>query len=333
MKTKRVQIWIHAFIWVYMISTLWIFVDISYFQYERAFTYFSFYILSWVFHALLFYFNYIYLIPQFLFKRKYVTYVCLLVIASIINFYVHAGLWNEVNFWKYFFNPKPDHFWHLIYWQIRLIFISTGIKLWELWMISEKNKGRLKKEIKNSELQFLKSQMSPHFLFNTLNNIFGLSIKEDKKTSEALGQLKDMMEYISQLEQGEKILLKSEIQSLKNFISLSALRYNVKISSQFETIHDGFYIEPMLLLPFIENAFKHGDTSQNGKVNISLTESENWLQFSVINDKSIAKQKDEVSGVGIQNVKKRIKLLYPQHQFEIKETHTSFSIYLSIPLS
>lgn len=200
------------------------------------------------------------------------------------------------------------------------------------WVKINTQKAALEEEIKTTEYLFLKSQMSPHFLFNTLNNIYGLSITNHEKTPEAIAQLKGLMSYIEVYESGQKITLEEEYTHLTNYIALNELRYAVKVNWLIKVSNSSLLIEPMLLLPIIENAFKHGDTSEHGVINIYFSEKNNKLNFECSNG-IINTKKDKTSGIGIQNIQRRLSLLYPNtSSITLDKSVELFDIKISIKL-
>ena len=250
--------------------------------------------------------------------------------ASCLNIYYHALLWGAFDD-NGIFGIAADHFPVLVSWQIILFMNSCGIWIWERWMSSEKNKLDLENEVKSTELLYLKSQMSPHFLFNTLNNIYSLSLNTRQETSQAIGDLKSMMQYVAHFESGECVKLSTEVEYLQNYIALNQLRFPVQVNFNADIKNKEFKIEPMLFLPFIENAFKHGDTSIGGKIDIYLSQFGKKISFMVENDLSKNKRKDEVSGIGNENVRKRIQLIYPfNSQLDIEESENKYSVSLSL---
>lgn len=193
----------------------------------------------------------------------------------------------------------------------------------------EKQAQELLIENKKTELAYLRSQMNPHFLFNTLNNIYSLVYQKSEKSLPALEKLTAMLRY--GLYEGEdKVALEKEINNIQNFINLEEMRYafplniHFKIDGNIETIK----LPPFLLLPIIENAFKHGDMKK--VLDIDLKVLDKQLRFEVKNQIKI-KQKDRLGGIGLENIKKRLKLIYNQdYQFLINKNETNFGILLVI---
>lgn len=203
----------------------------------------------------------------------------------------------------------------------------------------------LKKELGQStaSFDFLRSQINPHFLFNALNTIYGTAIEEGaERTSEGIEKLGDMMRFMLQENMQEKIALSREIDYLNNYISLQRLRTDtnpiVKICSAIEQPVVPVQIAPMLLIPFVENAFKHGiSLREPSHINITLEMKEKTLFFDVYNSKHIRLANDperDKSGIGLNNVRQRLQLLYPKkHELVVRETAKDFFVHLTIQLS
>lgn len=198
---------------------------------------------------------------------------------------------------------------------------------------------KLEVEIQNINIEkdFLKSQLNPHFLFNTLNNLYGLSVKKDDSAPEVILNLSDIMSYTLYESNSEKVPLEKEIDFIRNYFELEKMRYPKDKDIQLEISGDeqisGLYIAPLLTFTFIENAFKYGLKSQNPFIKQEVIINDNQFLFIVENDKERISEKNKFGGIGIENIKKRLQLLYPnQHQLEIKNLENSFRIELKINL-
>ena len=203
----------------------------------------------------------------------------------------------------------------------------------------------LQKELKRSSanIDFLRSQINPHFLFNALNTLYGTAIQENAdRTSEGIQKLGDMMRFMLQENVQDKISLAREIDYLNNYISLQRLRTDsnpiVQIQTQIQDRENLFQIAPMLLIPFVENAFKHGISFREpSHIKITLEIKDNTLYFDVSNSKHFRNDNDpekDKSGIGLENVKQRLKLSYPnKHELIIRDTPKEFFVHLTIQLA
>ncbi|MBC7934784.1 MAG: histidine kinase [Rhizobacter sp.] len=222
-----------------------------------------------------------------------------------------------------------------IYYALVYIVLGTIVFFLDHQLSSQKNEAQLKQERINAELAFLRSQVSPHFLFNSLNNIYSLSYKKSDNAPDAILKLSELTRYML-YEKQDQVLLEKEWGYIRNFISLQQLRYesplNLQLSLKAEI--DTIYIAPYLLIPFVENAFKHGDVhDKENPMIIGLECSEEEVIFKVKN-KIVFQQKDKDGGIGLGNVRRRLELLYPgSHQLIINEQKENFDICLKIKLS
>lgn len=176
----------------------------------------------------------------------------------------------------------------------------------------------LKEQQLLSELHFLKAQLQPHFFFNTLNNIYGLALKQSTNTAPLIAKLAEMMRYILYRADEKLVPLSDEVNFIENYVAVERVRYRTAIQIDLETqgIDEATVISPLLLLPFVENAFKHGiqEEQNEGFVKILIIKTEYEIMMEVSN--SIAAGKNVVGGIGLANVKKRLEILYPD-QYEV----------------
>ena len=287
----------------------------------------------------LFYLNAYVFIPRFVYAKRFGQYlVVLLVLFCLTTF------WDMFAF--YLFIPGL-HFTMLKLWSSTLldlptfVFIVIGSAAFRLIADRIREQQRIKeKETENlkTELSFLRSQVSPHFMFNVLNNMVALARKKSDLLEPSLIKLSSLLRYMLYETDEDKVLLEKEVEYLKSYIELQAQRFgrNVDIRTTFEPVTDGFVIEPMLLIPFVENAFKHGTgLVPQAQIDIGLTLVQGQLNFSVRNrfNESVEWEKDKTSGIGLTNVKRRLNLLYPNsHSLEIIKAEGWFSVLLKLNL-
>jgi hypothetical protein len=194
-----------------------------------------------------------------------------------------------------------------------------------------------------ASFDFLRSQINPHFLFNALNTLYGTALQEGaERTGEGVQKLGDMMRFMLQENMQEKISLSREIDYLENYISLQKLRTDpissISIRTDIREQVPTIQIAPMLLIPFVENAFKHGISFREAShITITLDVKDNTLSFDVYNSKHIKVESDperDKSGIGLNNVRQRLQLMYPRkHDLVIRETAKDFFVHLTIQLS
>jgi two-component system, LytTR family, sensor kinase len=218
---------------------------------------------------------------------------------------------------------------------ISYIFNATFFKMIDDFFKNEKIKNDLKSEKTVAELAFLKSQLNPHFLFNTLNNIYVLTYQKSDKAPAAMLKLAEIMRYMLYESNEPLVDLEQEVKYLTNMIELQKMRYHgtVFIESNMQGNFSGKMIAPLLLAPFVENAFKHGDVGdKDNPLVINLLESHNNVHFSVKNKKR-HQNKDEVGGVGMENVQRRLDLLYAgKYSLDIQDDERLYYCELNVIL-
>jgi LytS/YehU family sensor histidine kinase len=197
--------------------------------------------------------------------------------------------------------------------------------------IKEQENERLK-----SELSFLRSQISPHFMFNVLNSVVSLSRRKPEMVEPVVVKLSELMRYMIYETNDSIVPISKELAYLESYIDLQRIRFgnDIQINFTHELGPTSSSIEPMLLIPFVENAFKHGvGFIENPTIEIELKDSAKELTFHVANKKgaTLNEKKDESSGIGLANVNRRLELLYPSnHELVIKESDSEFEITLTI---
>jgi two-component system, LytTR family, sensor kinase len=287
--------------------------------------------------VILFYTNSLLLIPKLLFKNKIGIYI--LTILLSIALYILLCVFSEVIEHTIFSKPHFHHFFFMIsrffLAALLIIAISTSYKVIIEWFTTQRQKKELETEKLASELAFLKSQINPHFLFNTLNNVYSLAYKKSDDTPDAIIKLSKLMRYMLYESNENQVFLSKEIEYLHNYIDLQKLRLPDKVEIKFDVEGDieGRLIEPMLLIPFVENAFKHGISYIDySEINISIKLSGSELVFIVENKIKNAQVTDESgSGIGLANVKRRLNLLYPgKHKIVIKDKMDEYKVLLKI---
>lgn len=313
-----------------------------------------------IFQAIGVYFNLYFLIPRFLEKGRFAEYMLyllatILVTAALIvpGYYVSA--WISASTFEQLYQRKPEQY--LFFFQVNTLpstvasmTLGMSIKLTKNWIQSkrreqalEKAKLELEKEKLETELKFLKSQFNPHFLFNTINSIFVLINKNPKMASESLAKFSDILRYQLYECNEQQIPLSQELNYLENFIELQKLRHDhneVTLTQQAEILHTGnLVIAPFVLMPFVENAFKHVSKHRDitNWIDLNLRLKENELRLEVSNSTSLHNGSStefmKHGGIGLKNVKRRLDLLYPnQHQLAIREDGEGFHVTLTLQL-
>lgn len=289
----------------------------------------------------IFYINYLLILPTFLNQKKYLWCALAMLVLVLVFGFIKCGLAyyfydivlvrgekkHVMSFWDYYSSAA--------FVSCFFIFLSTILKFVADWFKNEKIKSNLENEKLISELAFLKSQINPHFLFNSLNNIYSLAYQKSEKTPEAVLKLSEIMRYMLYESNENKVSLSDEIRYLENYIELQKLRFKDNAYIKFEVDGDiqNQKITPLVLISFVENAFKHGvATDKENPITIVLNVSGNKLFFQVINKKN-NQNKDETGGIGLQNVKRRLELLYKgQYRFHIEDNEEIYNCELYLNL-
>jgi len=278
------------------------------------------------------------LFPFFLERGKYFLYgiFVVLTIALGAGFYIILfSSWIDYFFRGYYFIAYYS-FWDISLYYVVYIFLSSLLRLARGWFQLQE----MEKEKTMTELKALRSQINPHFLFNSLNSIYSLSRKNSPQVPDKIIQLSDLMRHIIYESDSDKISLEKEIQMVKNYIELQNLRTenSEKIKMNIKGEVKNKKITPFIFLPFIENSFKHGLKGgvENAFVEINLDILDNQLHFEITN--SLGKDKgmedNEYKGIGIENVKQRLELVYPGvHKLKIGKSGNIFKVDLQIRLN
>ena len=208
------------------------------------------------------------------------------------------------------------------------------------WFELEAKKKEVENEKLIAELNFLKEQINPHFLFNTLNNIYYLAYTKSDNTTEVIAKLSQMMRYMIYESNHQQVDLTKEIEYMQSYVSLERLRLNDQIPIDFkvEGNPSGIKVAPLILITFLENAFKHGVTGSNKSawVNLSLKVDGKDCVYTVENSKSngVTSEHGKSSGIGLQNVRRRLELTYPEkYTLEVKDQPDRYSVKLKLALN
>jgi two-component system LytT family sensor kinase len=294
----------------------------------------------------IFYINYTLLIPQLVkVQKKYGLYILsigLLILIMGILKTVLASMNSDIILTQISSDSGKTTFSNLPNYAIRTVFasgffivVSALLKFAIDWFAYERIQRDLESEKKDMELQFLKSQLNPHFLFNSLNNIYSLAYQKSEKTADAILKLSEIMRYMIYESNDRWVSLSKEIEYVQSFIELQKLRFkdgaSVVLSLNGEI--DGQQIVPLILIAFVENAFKHGVANDpKDPILINIIANQKILHFSIQNKKNNG-NKDEMGGVGLNNVERRLQLLYPErYKLNIVNSPTHYNSELMLDL-
>lgn len=303
-------------------------------------------------HVLLAYFHIYYLLPRFILKKRYVQYglillfslVVMMILKTEMNNFFLGVVWPEAHY-------KPEDIYNLNYaisvmlGELYVVGLTTSIKLTMDWVRYQRKTNELQKRNLETELDFLKSQIQPHFFFNTLNNLYALTLDKSDRAPEVVLKLSELMNYILyKANQTRRVSLLEEIKYIQSYLDLESLRFGdrLRINFAIEGLIEGKQVAPLIMLPFIENTFKHGVGNQLKKIDIeiSIKAEEDCVIFEVENPKSAQamnghfKLPEQGGGIGLKNVKRRLDLLYRNHySLQAGEIGDRYKVILKIPSS
>ncbi|MEA3461541.1 MAG: histidine kinase [Bacteroidota bacterium] len=281
--------------------------------------------------------NYL-LLPKFLKQKRYISLGMIVLLILILEpplprilvMILKEEAFNFKNFMDY--NMLPFYFETGL-----IIFIALSIKLFKERNREQEEKNQLETQKLQAELTALKSQLNSHFLFNTLNNLYGLAKKKSDLAPAGILMLSDMLHFVLYECADESYPLQKELDFINNYIELEKLRYGerLRIEMEEELHHSEAKIAPLLLFPFVENSFKHGASKKINEVwiKIRIASNQHQLTFEVENNRQVDQsvKPNTAGGVGLENVQKRLHILYPeQHTLTIRSDDSTFSVHLII---
>ena len=304
--------------------------------------------------AIIFYVGYLWLVPRYFIQNKQLTYILILIAFIVVTHYVatyidRTFLSDPIADAKFreamkMLNGKDQgpkngavfgFLSHLVT-SLLLSGFAIGLGVMEKLKQNEKKQKELEKEKLNSELAFLKNQVSPHFFFNTLNNIYSLIGIDGPTAQDSVLKLSKLMRYLLYESEHGETLMSHEIDFMNNYIDLMKLRLSPKVELviDFPDNFSDFTVPPLLFVPFVENAFKHGVSHRDHSfIHIRMTIENDQINFVSENSIGRSSQSDDLqhSGIGLENVRKRLHLLFPDnHKLTIESNETVFRVNLSI---
>jgi hypothetical protein len=285
---------------------------------------------------LFFYLNFYFLIPKLYFTRKYAYFILALLICFLIVTFLPDFVlpFRETPRMGHRSGPGGSRMFffigHSLIFFLAVVFFSLMLKINNRWKQTEKEKLK-------AELSYFKAQINPHFLFNTLNTIYSLAIQKSPDTSEAVVKLSGMMRYVLSEASQDFVPLEKEIGYISDYIDLQKIRFGETVTIDYNPCEPlpGKTIAPLILIPFIENAFKFGvNPTEKSYIGILIRLEGNELHLNVFNRKVTKKVEAETSsGLGINNTRRRLELLYPQkHRLDVRDNDTDYIVDLFITL-
>ena len=300
-------------------------------------------------HLIAYYSLVYYLLPKFAYRKKYFSFFLLLLfsayatsaIARIMMVYVFEPLLGFIEVKESIIEILTD-IPHLLggylVWVYLFPIFTLVVKLMKDHFERKQKMESLKKDKANAELGFLKAQLHPHFLFNTLNNLYTLTLYKSDQAPDIVLKLGKILDYTMHQDKSTEIPIHKEIELIDDYIDLELLRYGDRLDFSFQQEIDNkeATIVPLVLLSIVENAFKHGASGDHGrpKIYIDLKVKNDLLDFQVFNSRPLLAQADKTNfkkGIGMNNIKRQLVLIYPErHQFKVKETDDSYQVNVII---
>ncbi|WP_348822227.1 sensor histidine kinase [Flavobacterium aestuarii] len=300
-------------------------------------------LIEFALHIPLVYFNLLILIPMFVLKSKYVKYTLSLIASLGLVYLLKTGLtyyiiskniWPEAN--RDYSPFEINHIVAVCIGELYVLAVASSIYLMLTWL-KERDRNKIIIENQNKiKLKYLKNQIQPHFFFNTLNNLYALSLESSSKVPDVIIKLSNLMEYVLyDVDDDQFVPLIKEIDYIQNYIEIEKLRFqNVEVRINLESDIDNVNVPPLLFISLIENAFKHGGVNNDRlKIKINFRVRNSQLEFEIINNFVISPPIGNKKGIGLSNTKKRLKLIF-KNNFVIQQKIklNFYSIKMQIPL-
>lgn len=302
-------------------------------------------LISWILLIGFSYFNHLWLVPQLYLNRRYILFTAFVLLSfaaiiwlpEIIDLLPSQPMLSDLTppagvpgVAPGAVPPKPDFAMEISHFVLLFILsVLISIAYYTQMRLQMTEKQRLE-----TELAHLKAQIQPHFLFNTLNSIYALAIRQDEKTADTVVQLAEFLRYVIRDAQGNRIALEKELAYLRNYVDLQQSRLRDSVIVYFEVAGSpvGMEIVPLILFSFVENAFKHGvSPDEESLIRIRIDILLNGVKLHVFNKKVTVVSPEANSGIGVENARKRLSLLYPQaHELKVTDTPTDYTVDLFI---
>lgn len=287
-------------------------------------------------HIPLVYFNLFILVPRFVLKQKYIQYTISLLISlfgiyllktALTYYLISENIWPEAN--REYHPFEINHIVAVCIGELYVLAMASSVYLTLTWLRERERNRSLRENQFKIKLKYLENQIQPHFFFNTLNNLYALSLESSDKVPDVIIKLSNLMEYVLYDVKGTKFVpLIKEIDYIQNYIEIEKLRFeNVEVTINLESNIEDIKVPPLLFISLVENTFKHGGlNNKNLKIKINCKVLDNKLHFEVLNNFVISQKNDPKGGIGLVNTKKRLKLIY-KNDF-ILEHKTKLNYYI-----
>ncbi len=283
------------------------------------------------------------LLPALFLKKKYKKFILVtLAHAFLFGLTIWLALRFCISIKDYVcYSKYPVFYFHKIFVSIvgnyGITLVAMIFKLFKWWYLDQQYKVELEREKLASELKYLKGQIHPHFLFNTLNNLYALTLKNSNQASDVVLKLSSLLDYMLYCSNLETVKLEKELGILESYIDLEKIRYGDRLNLEYKINGDASKIEvaPLVLFPFVENAFKHGASKDRANPNIKITVNivNSCVELQVINSlPSELKEEDNSNGgIGLKNIRRQLDLLYPDnHELKVEKKNNTYKVVLKI---
>ncbi|PKD17738.1 hypothetical protein APR41_05335 [Salegentibacter salinarum] len=337
--TRKKPLLIHVIVWLILM------VILLYQAYNNNGKIDNRFLLFHIFSIVVFYINYLYLVPKFLLQKKtsqYLIYSGILVFVPLLQslFFEPPPRPSRAIIEQFGREPSlPEPFFFLgpILINVCFLVIGSSIKIYIEWNKNEIKKKEIETQKSKAELNFLKNQLSPHFLFNSLNSLYSLSVKKSDAAPEAIITLSELMRYMLYQTDNDYVALKEELEYIENYLKLQRLRLanDEFVSFEIRGTITNQKIRPLLLISFIENAFKYGTDAQGKtRVVINIIVGQKTLEFMCTNITQNKIKTGNNTGIGLKNTRSRLNLLYPgKHHLEVSNHSNQYKVNLKLDLS
>lgn len=281
-----------------------------------------------------------YAVPRYLKTDKWLRFLICVILVSLFLFYARIKWLELINYLENHrhYNIPPSKVVKNVIRDYAIVALAVCLHIIAGYRRQQKLNEALIKAKAEAEIKLLKGQLHPHFLFNSLNNIYSLALMKSDHTADSILMLTELLDYLVYRANMDTVSLQKELQLLENYIGLEKLRHGdkLKITLEIDVEDKEMKLAPLLLLPFAENCFKHGGVGTDGyfRIDIQLSVTSSNLYFHIVNSQKVQKEEHSVSGgIGLQNIRQRLQLIYPdRHQLTIEDTAQTYRTQLSINL-
>lgn len=342
--TQGIRAWIHlqavvvhTLFWLLYVASEY-FANMMHWQLAKNGQFFGSTFLSLPILILPTYFIAMFAVPRYLKTSQWPAFLFWVLVAALFVFFARIKWMEWVNYLEFneHYQMPPSKALKNIIRDYSIIALAVCIYIIGDYRQKQQLNERLYKAKAEAEIKLLKGQLHPHFLFNSLNNIYSLALVKSDLTADSILKLTELLDYLVYRAGMEKVPLAKEVELLENYTGLEQLRYGekLKIEQDIALKNDAVQVAPLILLPFAENCFKHGGAGKDGlfRVNISLRADDQQLVFQIANSKKKGRGQATVSGgVGLQNIRQRLELLYPgNHRLSIDDGTENYQVRLEI---